>query len=150
MKHKIRKIIELWIYSIHKNGNKDINCRKLVPSFCNNYLKPVVYYWKNRCKKWVPIKTWRRIFCCGVWRAVWRGEFSTGEFSAWEFFTEELFGKFDNLVKYAVWRASNKPGLSIISGNFFKIGEWVVKFCLNLCIQSHTFLTATWFEPTTT
>ena len=37
----------IWIYIIHKNGNKNINYRKLVTSLYNGYPKPVVYCLKN-------------------------------------------------------------------------------------------------------
>ena len=41
MKNKIRNIIELCIYHIHKYRNKNINYRKLVTSPYNVYPKPV-------------------------------------------------------------------------------------------------------------
>ena len=37
MKNEIRKIIELWIYPTHKNGNKNKSYRKLVTSLYNGY-----------------------------------------------------------------------------------------------------------------
>lgn len=43
---KLEKILsfEYWLY-LHKNGNKNINYRKIVTSLYNGYPKRVVYWW---------------------------------------------------------------------------------------------------------
>ena len=54
MKKEIREIIELWMYPIQKNDNKNISYKKLATSLYNGYPKLVVYCWKSRCKKMSP------------------------------------------------------------------------------------------------
>ena len=82
MKNKIRNIIELCIYHIHKYRNKNINYRKLVTSPYNVYPKPVNQWFiagKTTVKKWAPIKTRRRTFCGGVWSGgIFHGEVLNG------------------------------------------------------------------------
>ena len=54
MKNEIRNIINSEIHIIHKKVYKNIDYRKLITSIYNSFLKPAVYYKKNRCKKASP------------------------------------------------------------------------------------------------
>lgn len=101
MRKNIRKLIELWIYTLHKNDNKIINYRKTVTSLFNSCPKPVVYCWKNRCKKSVVIKIRRIIF---FWWTLKKGHFPRGRLLVqWVL---------DNLVKYFG---------AVVYANFFKL-----------------------------
>ena len=146
MKKEIRKIIDLWIYPIHKNDNKNINYRKIVTSLYSGYPKPVVYCWKNRCKSWVLIKTRRKIFCGGVWRGrIFHGRVLHGGFSSRRLF-EQRYTMVDGLLvlgSWIIWRGSNKLGWSIYQLFSLNLGRGLSSFgkplYQKLCISKKVF-----------
>ena len=87
------------------------NYKKFVTSLYNGCPKPVFHGWKKPLEK-VLIKAKRRIFCNGVYRPrIFRRSVIWTPFCKcrWVISSWRLF----NLVKYAVWRGTDRLGRSI-------------------------------------